>query len=254
VKPNAVKPKPTCYMCEEQATTREHAPPRCFFPEPKDVENGEDLRRNLITVPSCAKHNLTASKDDEYVMVMLVSHIGNNAVAKRHFATKVVRALEKSPAFVRRAYGDHHRVVVDGGETLAFRIDDARFQAVMEKTTRAIVFDHTGQKLLRPVKIISPSFATDHPDIARAYGAIEFTGSGLFGSLQSHGDNPDVFTYRYHSDSTDDFGCLLMTFFGGFEVYGVWGDQIDNALGLNDPVDRCDSDSGRSTGGAAAEK
>ena len=34
---------PTCYACNQLATSREHTPPRSFFPE--------DRRKNLITVP-----------------------------------------------------------------------------------------------------------------------------------------------------------------------------------------------------------
>jgi hypothetical protein len=54
----------TCYMCDSPETSREHAPPLCFFPETKDV--GRDLRRNLVTVPSCDVHNSKKSKDDEF--------------------------------------------------------------------------------------------------------------------------------------------------------------------------------------------
>ena len=53
----------TCYMCDSIATTREHVPPKCLFPEKKDI--GDDIyRQNLITVPSCDKHN--TSKSQEY--------------------------------------------------------------------------------------------------------------------------------------------------------------------------------------------
>jgi len=34
---------PSCYMCERTATTREHVPPKSFFPE--------GYRTNLVTVP-----------------------------------------------------------------------------------------------------------------------------------------------------------------------------------------------------------
>ena len=61
----------TCYMCHKPASTREHAPPLCFFPEAKDLEPPQDLRKHLITVPSCPDHNLSASKDDEYALVLV---------------------------------------------------------------------------------------------------------------------------------------------------------------------------------------
>ena len=57
----------TCYMCTSAATSVEHVPPRCLFPEQKDLPIGVDLRKQLITVPSCDIHNSRKSKDDEYL-------------------------------------------------------------------------------------------------------------------------------------------------------------------------------------------
>jgi len=50
-----------CYFCGENAQSKEHVPARCFFPE------NESYRKQLITVPSCEKHNEDTSVDDEYV-------------------------------------------------------------------------------------------------------------------------------------------------------------------------------------------
>ena len=57
----------TCYYCGKPATSREHAPPRSFFPDSSKL--------NLITVPSCDIHNGRKSKDDEYVRALLVMSI-----------------------------------------------------------------------------------------------------------------------------------------------------------------------------------
>lgn len=48
----------TCYMCEKPATSVEHIPPKCLFPEQKDLPGGADLRKQLLTVPACDEHNL----------------------------------------------------------------------------------------------------------------------------------------------------------------------------------------------------
>ena len=53
-----------CYYCGEPAMSEEHVPPKCLFPEQKDT--GKDYRKNLITVPSCDKHNAGKSCDDEF--------------------------------------------------------------------------------------------------------------------------------------------------------------------------------------------
>lgn len=52
-----------CYACENEATSVEHTPPKCIFPQLKDFPH-KNLRRNLITVPSCDRHNSAKSKDD----------------------------------------------------------------------------------------------------------------------------------------------------------------------------------------------
>ena len=62
-----------CYMCSAESVTTEHIPPKCIFPEKKDLADGRDYRRNLITVPSCADHNLHKSGDDEYLLYVLVT-------------------------------------------------------------------------------------------------------------------------------------------------------------------------------------
>jgi hypothetical protein len=67
----------TCYMCERVADTREHAPPKCFFPV--------TLRTNLVTVPSCEEHNLDNSSDVEYVRNVLSTQHGSNAAAAEVF-------------------------------------------------------------------------------------------------------------------------------------------------------------------------
>lgn len=48
-------PQEQCYMCDEAASSVEHAPPKCLSPEIKNSEI--DLRINLVTAPSCEEHN-----------------------------------------------------------------------------------------------------------------------------------------------------------------------------------------------------
>jgi len=63
-------------MCDSVEMSREHTPPRCFFPEAKAI--GRDLRRDLITVPSCDRHNSKKSKDDEFLRSVIVMAPGNS--------------------------------------------------------------------------------------------------------------------------------------------------------------------------------
>jgi hypothetical protein len=52
-----------CYWCGEAATSREHVPPKGLFPQGKNNQ--------LITVPSCEKHNEALSDVDEKFRVFV---------------------------------------------------------------------------------------------------------------------------------------------------------------------------------------
>ncbi len=67
----------TCYMCDQEKTSVDHAPPKGFFP------NG--LRDQLITVPACQLHNEDSSSDDEYTRNIITMLITNNQTAIDHF-------------------------------------------------------------------------------------------------------------------------------------------------------------------------
>lgn len=59
-------------MCAAEGLTREHVPPRCFFPKP--------YPKNMVTVPSCQMHNNDISKDVEYVRNIIAGSEGINDV------------------------------------------------------------------------------------------------------------------------------------------------------------------------------
>ena len=116
----ALEMSDSCYICSAEATSREHVPPKCLFPEYKDVPD-RDFRRNLISVPSCDTHNSSKSQDDEYLLFILISHYENNAVAKEQFSTKIVRALKERPSRRQFYQTKQLKVLLNGERTLAFQ-------------------------------------------------------------------------------------------------------------------------------------
>jgi hypothetical protein len=80
-----------CYMCEELATSVEHVPAKCFFPKGQ--------RQNLITVPSCPRHNNETSKDDEYVRGIIVTARGTNKLAIDHWRRDVRKSYLHAPSY-----------------------------------------------------------------------------------------------------------------------------------------------------------
>jgi hypothetical protein len=205
----------TCYACDAAPVSDEHAPPKCLFPESKDVDDGTDYRRNLITVPSCETHNLRLSKDDEYFMVVCAVHFENNAVAVSHFGTKILRALKRSPAFSARALRDLRPATVLGQPSSAFTVDRRRICEVLDKTGRALSFHHLGQKQTGPSEVVAFAFGLDDEQTVPGLPFLEEAAKALFADVPKHGDNPDVFYYQVHRDRRGGVSFLL-TFYGGF--------------------------------------
>ena len=79
-----------CYWCGEGvpkvSLTSEHVPPKCFFPK--------GYRNQLMTVPSCEKHNNDLSYLDEKFQFYFKAH-KSNIVAKNDFLDKVVRGFKR---------------------------------------------------------------------------------------------------------------------------------------------------------------
>lgn len=137
-----------CYMCDAAATSVEHVPPRCLFPEQKDLPSGVDLRKQLITVPSCDVHNSSKSKDDEYLLYALSMNIPNNTTASDHFSSKILRAIQRSPSVIKKFTEKQIPVKVEDTqtgeihETLALQVDRQRLENALMMIGRALYFHH----------------------------------------------------------------------------------------------------------------
>src|SRR5215510_6190671 len=99
------EPIERCYMCDQPAMSREHVPPRSFFPVGR--------RDNLWTVPSCAEHNLENSTDVEYVRNVVCVQRGSNAVAEESFEV-AKRSWTRSPGLFHQTFHDVQAIVLEG--------------------------------------------------------------------------------------------------------------------------------------------
>jgi hypothetical protein len=217
----------TCYMCERPATTREHAPPRCFFPDFKDV--GRDLRRNLISVPSCKDHNTAKSHDDQYVMAMVVMQFQTTGVARDQFSSKIIRTLKHSLSLVGRIFAEPRHVKVQDEPSIAVTVDRARFDRVMSSTCRALLYHHSGQKLTDEVTVFSPgifhkdTFQGDADETALAYEVRR-----VLKDLPRLGENHDVFWYQF-LHQPQQLTAVRLEFYRGFSVYGCSDTRVTRA-------------------------
>lgn len=209
----------TCYMCEKIATTPEHIPPKCIFPEVKDL--GIDYRKSLITVPSCDDHNMRKSKDDEYLMLVLTCNIINNEVAMRQINSKILRAWERNPNLVGLLLRVNKPVVVDGISTTAFKVNIGRFKRSLEWIARGLYYDNYVKKWSGKIGVDSPAMlylegnkAQETNNILNNMGAAV---NHVLGDLPKIGENPDVFWYQMLHDNPGEL-LINMMFFGGLQI------------------------------------
>lgn len=209
----------TCYMCEKEPTSREHVPPKCIFPEVKDL--GIDYRKSPIKVPSCDVHNMRKSKDDEYLMMVLTCSITNNQVAMSQVKTKILRAWRRNLKLAELLLRINKPILSNGKSTLAFKVDIGRFNRSLDWTVRGLYYSQYKRKWSAKLGIESPALlflqgknALKCNQILKHMGA---TVNQVLGDLPIIGKNPDVFWYQMLHDKPDKL-LLNMMFFGGLQV------------------------------------
>lgn len=210
-------PTETCYCCDRDATSKEHVPAKAFFPEQKYLPKGcTDLRKNLITVPSCEYHNTNKSGDDEFYGC-LTAMIADSYVASEFFAKKWIKALTRNGGSLAKRmfhYGLTEVQLQTGDLTAGFEIDREEFDEYFMTLTRALYYSESGTKLHindgeRGWSII-PVFVFNK-DLSRPYDDINIEGmrrnfislaQTSLAQYQIKGENIDVFWFqRVETDS-----------------------------------------------------
>lgn len=134
--------KSLCTFCNKRkATTRDHIPPKCLYPE--SVRPG----LNLITVPSCLECNNELSDDEEHFRNLIVTGGGRNLIVDELFK-KVCRGLERAKSNYKLtdmfAVIQKHRLKIkEGKEQERYLIyPDEAFWRVMSKIGRGLFYHH----------------------------------------------------------------------------------------------------------------
>ena len=211
--------KETCYFCDKQKTSDEHAPPRCIFPEQKDT-GGKDYRKNLITVPSCDAHNTNKCKDDEYLMMVLAAHYKNNQVAKNQTATKLFRSWKLNPEFAKKVVKNPRSIVIDGNVQVAFEIDNERFYRTLECIAHALYFYNYNHRIRHAFKLIAVPLLSTSKDaqlVNAVRSKILIDTNILFDKIARLGENQEVFWYQLASEP-EDRTVMRMCFYQGFQA------------------------------------
>lgn len=216
----------TCYMCLEVATTREHVPPSCLFPEKKDTK-GVDFRKNLITVPSCELHNTKKSNDDEFLMLSLSGLIKNNPVGTFHQITKGNRAIKrKNKDFIEKEIlqnHQYHKIPTTDGKFRIISIgtpDIDRLWNCFEHIAYGLFYHEFGERFDGEIRMIM-QFVNDTDSnrqmlkkfLKRKFEIETVLNQGIKGA------NPEVFYYEFHKPDENGLIALRLVFYGAAEVY-----------------------------------
>lgn len=212
-------------MCVSLATSREHVPPLCLFPESKDV-GGKDYRRNLITVPSCDEHNSKKKSDDEFLMVSLAGIIGNNSTGYRQRFSKVDRALRASSSHLLALTLRDARVVsrLELAENQFLEIiwgtpDLARLTRCFEHIAYGLHQHHFGRQFDGRLHVhLGYLSRKEHNDATWAQFVHDRAALDLEGK-PALGANPDVFCYQVADPDRFGFYLMRLYIYGGLQVF-----------------------------------
>ena len=203
-----------CAYCGREATTRDHIPPKCLFSSPRP--------NDLITVPSCLKHNLEASKDDEYLKwVLAIRHdIGDHPNVKKLWPG-IMRGLN-SPrrARLKKSLLSSIQEVelftpagIYLGNSGTFNVDLTRLDSVVERIISGLFYHINSRRINDAYKIAV--YSNDGLRLLNAAGQKqlkEYVDFALTGTKITLGD--DVFSYWLQSLEDDpDSGVAVISFY-----------------------------------------
>ncbi|OHE03676.1 hypothetical protein [Sulfurimonas sp. RIFOXYB12_FULL_35_9] len=214
----------TCYMCDKPASTKEHVPPKCLFPEKKDI--GEDkYKKDLITVPSCPEHNTMKSDDDEFLMVSLAGMMGNNSIGYIHANTKVTRAINRSSnRLLEEAFLTRKSINIEAEENEFIKVivgtpDVPRLENSFKHIAYGIYYHHFQERFEGDIKMIMGFLHSEAKNHEVFINLIKHKFELEGKEKETFGKNQDVFYYQFLEADENNIIGLKICFYSGVEVY-----------------------------------
>ncbi|CAN5670690.1 hypothetical protein BH20ACI4_BH20ACI4_21770 [soil metagenome] len=200
-----------CYMCNDITTTKEHVPPESFFPV--------GHRENLITVPSCEKHNNKNSEDVEYVGFFIHSFINSNMVAGKQFP-KVLRAFNRRPNLIDLVYGDQKTInLLNGTNLFTIAVDKPRFRKVIKAIAYGLYFHYFKKPYYGDFIVWATDLTGEIKSISEELELLKIK-SGFtqlnYTSLKM--PHPSVFNCRIDQDNPENF-IFEFQFYESFQTH-----------------------------------
>ena len=209
-------------MCDSESTSREHVPPQCFFPDSESSFSGKDLRKNLITVPSCDLHNSKKSEDDLYLLHVIAFTYQCNPEGLHLFTKPIRKTRESRPYLLKTFFDQFEKVYVNGQPTLAFELDIQRFDNGITCMANAIYFFSFQTKWNEPLEIFAPSarYSSKVPNYNEGNAKL-LKAESLDDGSQKFGENQDIFFYQFIEGDLPEHKLLRMVFYQGFVIWAI---------------------------------
>ena len=219
-----------CYFqgCTEKGITKEHIPPRSFFPD------GE--KEQLLTVKSCEKHNNAKSKDDLYVLAQICMNASPSNRAREVFMNKVVPQLEFNNGALRKRLADGAVPLENGA--VKYKVDVARLDDFFTALSCGIVYKSCSSSIPENYKITHNfhNFQSEaDPQMREIEDAINTFYSGKPMDFMEFGDldakNERIYTAtifgipKFQSSIT-----IVHRFFGAFKVTSMLSRVVATGL------------------------
>lgn len=222
----------TCYTCEARATSDEHVPPKCLFPERKDLPSGIDLRKNLFKVPSCDVHNSQKSNDDEYLLYILSSSYQINDVGRNHYRTKTRRSIKRNASILGKIASSASPVTfeepISGNDvnSIAHEMEPDRFNTMVDRMAHAIFFYHFKDKWLYKIRYQAEFLFTTvnlSDQSNERLKDITKQADEWFATAVYYGENPEVF--KYQAIETENSKLMRLHFYEGCKLLLIFNNQ-----------------------------
>lgn len=220
-------------MCSELATSKEHVPAKGLFPDKKDTSDNADLKRNLITVPSCHKHNGESSHDDQvfiYVLSMLES-ANLRALGQAH--TKIYRSLNhlQNSSLMKKLLFNGLKIeekIIDGKKTKKIRISlihhYRQVEKCLEKNFMAIFWYKMEKRFYGTLELYTPFFITKDPIRNLDNLKIKFLSKKFLKDIPFEGANQEIFRYKINKMPNNQF-IMEINFYEGIKAFAIFEEK-----------------------------
>jgi len=217
-----MQPPKKCYWCGAPAKSVDHVPPKNLFPDGKKV--------NLITVPSCWKHNEDFTKNDE-LFRNYIQLCADSPDSLRLFKEKTLPSLEspKARGLLNKTFKGFALTTLGGKQIATSQVDPKQQNLYFEKITRGLFFHIFKRHIQSEITTVSPQFKLPNLDTVAFCKTFEkYTEhpnaiDGIVGQ-------PEIFRYRYYHEILEahEMFFVMMTFYDFIKVFGFFDESTSN--------------------------